>query len=104
MPYVKREHEPPGNPIYAVGGKSFIFFRATLTTKFSPAGDGVAVARDEPGRRVGGPLVPAGAVDHVEEGLAVQVPPEVLGEEPPEGPGHIRVTAGRDVRREKDLG
>jgi len=49
-------------------------------------------------------LVPAGAVDHVEEGLAVQVPPEVVGEQPPEGHGDIRVTAGRDVRCQQDLG
>jgi hypothetical protein len=39
-------------------------------------------------------LVSAGAVDHVEEGLTVQVAPEVLGEEPPEGAGQIGVTAG----------
>jgi hypothetical protein len=39
-------------------------------------------------------LVPAGAIDHVEERLATQVPPEVLGEQPPEGLGHLRVTAG----------
>ena len=49
-------------------------------------------------------LVPAGAIDHVEEGLAVQVPPEVLGEQPPQGPGHSRVPAARDVRCQQDLG
>ena len=49
-------------------------------------------------------LVPAGAVDHVAEGLAVQVPPEVVGEQPPEGPGHVRLAAGRDVRCQQDLG
>jgi hypothetical protein len=49
-------------------------------------------------------LVPAGAIDHVEEGLAVQVPPEIVGEQPPEGFGHIRVTAGRDMRCQQDLG
>lgn len=27
MPYVTRGHGPAGNPIYAVGGKSFVFFR-----------------------------------------------------------------------------
>jgi len=52
----------------------------------------------------GGPLVAAGAIDHVAEGLPVQVPPEVLGKEPPEGLRHIRVAAARDVRCQQDLG
>src|SRR5215470_4250988 len=34
-----------------------------------------------------GLLVPAGPIDHVQEGLAIQVPPEVGGEQPPEGLG-----------------
>ena len=49
-------------------------------------------------------LVPAGAIDHVEEGLAVEVPPEVVGEQPPEGLGHFCVTAARDMRCQQDLG
>ena len=27
MPYVTRVHGPAGNPVYQVGGKSFVFFR-----------------------------------------------------------------------------
>jgi hypothetical protein len=27
MPHVKVEHGPHGNPVYSVGGKSFVFFR-----------------------------------------------------------------------------
>ena len=52
----------------------------------------------------GSVLVPAGAVDHVAEGLAVQVPPEVVGEQPPDGLSHPRVTAAGDMRCQQDLG
>jgi hypothetical protein len=54
--------------------------------------------------KTAGPLlVAAGAVDLVEEGLAVEVPAEVVGEQLPEGLGHVRVPAGRDVRCQQDL-
>lgn len=36
MPHVTVEHGPGGNPIYQVGGKSFVFFRTPRRDAFDP--------------------------------------------------------------------
>lgn len=36
MPHVSVEHGPGGNPIYQVGGKSFVFFRTPRRDAFDP--------------------------------------------------------------------
>ena len=36
MPHVKVEHGPHGNPVYSVGGKSFVFFRNPRPDAFDP--------------------------------------------------------------------
>ncbi len=37
MPHVKVEHGPRGNPVYQVGGKSFVFFRTPRPDAVDPA-------------------------------------------------------------------
>jgi len=36
MPHVNVEHGPRGNPVYRVGGKSFVFFRNPRPDAFDP--------------------------------------------------------------------
>jgi 2-alkyl-3-oxoalkanoate reductase len=48
-------------------------------------------------------LVAAGTVDEVQQGLPLQVSPEIFGEQPLDGFAAARITQARDVRREHDL-
>ncbi|MEK1220952.1 hypothetical protein OSJ13_25545, partial [Mycobacterium ulcerans] len=48
MPHAKRLEGPKGNPIYQVGGKSFVFFRTPqpdATDPDSGQGSGVVISR-----------------------------------------------------------
>jgi hypothetical protein len=36
MPHVKLEHGPAGNPVYSVGGRSFVFFRTPRPDALDP--------------------------------------------------------------------
>jgi hypothetical protein len=48
MPYVTVEHGPNGNPVYQVGGKSFVFFRNPRPDAVDPiTGDRFSARRGE---------------------------------------------------------
>src|SRR5262249_38419801 len=93
-----------GQPDYALGSARERHADAVSCTGRQAGFAGTGDEADLPAAAQACLLAPAGAVGHVEEGLAVQVPSEVVGEQPSEGLGHIRLTAGGDMRCQQDLG
>jgi hypothetical protein len=88
MPHVTIEHGPNGNPIYQVGGKSFVFFRNPRPDAFDPAtgeryGDVIVIwvpSEDDKRALVQDPSSPFFTTPHFDGHRSVLVRASRLGE------------------------